>query len=91
MAVSAFVEGILDGIDTLVAWSTKALKQNNESYCDLQTADSETVFVAHDGSLGSMIKQDGSKALVGREEFDFILNGFMYINISKKMTNICNC
>jgi len=51
-------------------WFGSALKQTNSSYCDLETADSSTVLVAHDGSLLSILKISGIKFLVGREEFN---------------------
>jgi len=50
-------------------------KQTTASYCELQTADSSTVLVAHDGSLLSVIQIDGVKGLVGREEFEQIQTG----------------
>jgi intracellular multiplication protein IcmB len=63
---------ILDGVDTFFAWLSTSLKQSVESYCDIETADSPTVLVAHDGSLVSVIKVEGVKALIGAEEFERI-------------------
>ncbi len=34
-----FVEPILDGIDTFLAWFSTELGQTVESFCDLETAD----------------------------------------------------
>ncbi len=51
-----FLDSFLDGIDSFLAWLSSSLKQTTESYCDLETADSPTVLVAHDGSLISVIK-----------------------------------
>lgn len=69
---------LLNGVDTFIAWLNTSLKQTTESYCDIETADSPTVLVAHDGSLLSVIKIDGVKSLVGQEEFSRILDGLRY-------------
>lgn len=65
-----WAEVILDGVDSFFAWMSTALKQTTESYCDLETADSPTVLVAHDGSLISTLNIKGVKMLVGTEEFN---------------------
>jgi intracellular multiplication protein IcmB len=65
-----WVESFLNGVDTFFAWLSTSLKQTTESYCDLETADSPTDLVDHDGSLVSMLRVKGVKALVGTEEFD---------------------
>ena len=57
------------------SWFSVSLKMTISSYCDLETADSDTVFVAHDGSLMSVIKLDGVSMLVGSDEFEHIQNG----------------
>ena len=62
-------------IDSFVSWMSTSLKQTTASYCELQTADSSTVLVAHDGSLLSILRISGVKALIGRDEFDQIQNG----------------
>lgn len=73
-----FIDGFLDSIDVLLSWiSSGILKQTNESYCDIQTADSPMVLVANDGSLISILRVDGVKALIGIEEFDYIQNGLL--------------
>lgn len=59
----------------LLSWFSTSIKQTTASYCDLQTADSATSLVAHDGSLVSVIRIDGVRTLVGRAEFEAILNG----------------
>lgn len=63
-------DSFFEGIDTFFAWLSTSLKQTTESYCDLETADSETVLVNHDGSLLTMIKVEGVTALSGPEEFE---------------------
>ena len=58
-----------------MSWMSTSLRQTTASYCDLQTADSPTTLVNHDGSLLSVIQIDGVKSLVGRDEFDQIQLG----------------
>ncbi len=65
-----WAEAILSGVDTFFAWLSTSLKQTTESYCDLETADSPTDLVDHDGTLVSVLKVKGVKALVGTEEFE---------------------
>jgi intracellular multiplication protein IcmB len=65
----------LDGIDTFLAWLSTSLKQTTEAYCDLETADSPTVLVAHDGSLISLIKISGVTQLIGNSEFERLHEG----------------
>ncbi len=71
------IDSILDGFDTFLAWFATSLKQTTASYCDLETADSPHVLVAHDGSLISLLRIRGVKALVGSEEFARIENGLL--------------
>ncbi len=73
--MASIVEGILNGVDTFLAWASTSLKQTTAAYCDMQTADSSTVLVAHDGSLISVIRLSGAKALVGEAEFNYIHQG----------------
>lgn len=68
-------ESFFEGIDTFFAWLSTSLKQTTESYVDLETADSSTVLVNHDGSLISIIKVEGVTALAGAEEFDHLVAG----------------
>lgn len=56
-------------------WIGVSLKMSTAAYCDLETADSNTVFVAHDGSLMSVIKLDGLSMLAGESEFKHIQQG----------------
>ncbi|WP_028388099.1 type IV secretion protein IcmB [Legionella fairfieldensis] len=68
-------ESFFDGIDTFFAWLSTSLKQTTESYCDLETADSPTVLVNHDGTLLSILKVEGVTALAGAEEFERLIEG----------------
>jgi intracellular multiplication protein IcmB len=70
-----FSESFFEGIDTFFAWLSTSLKQTTESYCELETADSPTVLVNHDGTLLSVIRIDGVTALVGIDEFERLLEG----------------
>ncbi len=74
----ALSNAFVNGIDTFIAWLNTALKQTTESYCQIQTADSPTVLVSHDGSLLSVLKIRGVKALIGLEEFERIQEGLQY-------------
>jgi intracellular multiplication protein IcmB len=69
------VDAILDSIDSFFAWLSVSLHQTTESYCDIETADSPTVLVAHDGSLLSIIKIDGVTQLLGTPEFKHLHEG----------------
>ncbi len=69
-----YVNEILDGIDTFLAWLSYSSKQTTSAYCDLQTADSETDLVTHEGALVSIIAIQGYTALLGKEEFNRIHN-----------------
>lgn len=68
-------DSFFESVDTFFAWLSTALKQTTESYCELETADSPTVLVMHDGSLLSIIKVEGVTALAGAEEFDRLVSG----------------
>lgn len=48
-------------------------RQSMGSYCDLQTADSNTSLVCNDGSLVSVLSLDGISYLVGKAEFEHAL------------------
>lgn len=73
--MASFIDSILDSVDSFIAWMSASLKQTVESYCDLETADSPTVLVAHDGSLISIIRIVGATALLGTPEFQRLCEG----------------
>lgn len=75
MSDRTFMDPVLDGIDSLLAWFSTELKQTTESYCDLETADDTNTLVARDGSLISVIDVAGVTRLVGPSEFDNIHRG----------------
>lgn len=70
--MASFIEPFLDSVDSFLSWLSHALKQTNASYCDLETADSPSVLVAHDGSLVSVIQVFGSSTLIGASEFEHL-------------------
>lgn len=70
-----WAESFFEGIDTFFAWLSTSLKQTTESYIDLETADSPTVLVNHDGSLLSILEIQGITALAGSEEFIRLVEG----------------
>jgi len=71
----SFMDPILEGLDSFLAWFGTELKQTVESYCDLETADDVHALVARDGSLLSVIRVYGVTKLVGSEEFNRIHEG----------------
>ena len=73
--MTKWVESFFEGVDTFFSWLSTSLKQTTESYCELETADSPTVLVNHDGSLISILKIEGVTALAGTEEFDLLVEG----------------
>lgn len=70
-----WLDSFLEAIDTFFAWLSTSLKQTTESYIDLETADSPTVLVNHDGSLISILKIEGITALAGNDEFEQLIYG----------------
>lgn len=70
-----FLASILKAFNTFWAWLSTLLKQTTLSYCEIQTADSRTTLVANDGSLVSLMRVEGVQMLVGREEFQRMLDG----------------
>ncbi len=73
--MAKWAESFFEGVDTFFAWLSTSLKQTTESYCELETADSPTVLVNHDGTLLSVLKIEGVTALAGAEEFDRLVEG----------------
>lgn len=72
---ATWTESFFEGVDTFFAWLSTSLKQTTESYIDLETADSPTVLVNHDGSLLSVLQIEGITALAGSDEFDQLVIG----------------
>ncbi|MCE3044437.1 type IV secretion protein IcmB [Legionella sp. 16cNR16C] len=70
-----WADSFFEGVDTFFAWLSTSLKQTTESYLELETADSPTVLVNHDGTLLSILKIEGVTALAGAEEFEHLVEG----------------
>lgn len=73
--MSRWAESFFEGVDTFFAWLSTSLKQTTEAYIDLETADSPTVLVNHDGSLLSVFKIEGITALAGADEYEVLVDG----------------
>lgn len=73
--MTKWADSFFEGVDTFFAWLSTSLKQTTESYCELETADSPTVLVNHDGSLLSVLKIEGVTALAGQDEFERLVEG----------------
>ena len=73
--MAKWAESFFEGVDTFFAWLSTSLKQTTESYCELETADSPTVLVNHDGSLVSVLRVEGITALLGSDEFTRLVEG----------------
>lgn len=73
--MTKWVDSFFEGVDTFFAWLSTSLKQTTESYCELETADSPTVLVNHDGSLLSIFQIEGITELAGNDEFDRLVEG----------------
>ena len=70
-----FIESFFEGVDVFFAWISYSLKQTTDTYCELETADSEDTLVYHDGTLLSVFEVDGVIDLIGTEEFSNLVEG----------------
>jgi intracellular multiplication protein IcmB len=52
-----------------------AFKQTVESFIKLETADDDTTLVSNDGSLVSYFRIDGSRNIIGEDEYKFLIHG----------------
>ncbi|NCC23296.1 MAG: type IV secretion protein IcmB, partial [Alphaproteobacteria bacterium] len=52
-----------------------ALKHTVETFVRLETADDDNVLVAKDGSLVSYLRVDGSRQVIGEEEYEYLVEG----------------
>lgn len=53
----------------------KALRQSVETFIRLETVDDETTLVSEDGSLVTYLRVDGSRQVIGDEEYQHIVEG----------------
>ncbi len=64
----------MDYLSRLIAPFQKAFRQSVSSFIQLETSDNETTLVSSDGSLISYIKIDGSRQVIGDEEYEQLVN-----------------
>ena len=60
-------------LDKLLLPFQKAFKKSISSFIQLETADNATTLVATDGSLVSYVKIDGSRQIIGEDEYKHIV------------------
>ncbi len=60
---------LIDAMDNAFLWMSSTIKKDLSDYCDLETAEDDSVLVARDGSLMSVIRIDGVKSLIGGRNF----------------------
>ena len=58
----------------LISPFQKAMRQSVSSFIQLETADNETTIVSTDGSLVSYVKVEGSRQIIGEEEYRHIVH-----------------
>lgn len=60
-------------LEKILAPFQMSLRQSIESFIRIETMDSEHTLAASDGSLVSYIKVDGSRQIIGEEEYNFLV------------------
>ena len=60
-------------VDKILAPFQKALKQSVSSFIRLETMENDTTMVSIDGSLLSYVKIEGSRQIIGDDEYDTII------------------
>lgn len=60
-------------IEKLLAPFQISLRQSIESFIRIETAENETTLAASDGSLVSYLKVDGSRQIIGEEEYNYLV------------------
>lgn len=68
----SILDPLIDAVDAVMYAFAKGVKQFAYSDIDAETVDDSITLVASDGSLFSIMRVDGVKELVGREEFEMI-------------------
>jgi len=63
----------MNTLQKILAPFQKAMRQSISSFINLETADSDTSLVSTDGSLISYVKIEGSKQIIGEEEYNNIV------------------
>lgn len=65
----------MDFLSKIIAPFQKAFRQSISSFITLETSDNETTLVGKDGSLISYVKIEGSRQIIGEEEYQSIVQG----------------
>lgn len=65
----AIADGIIESVETLLAWMGTGLKQSIADYCDIESIDDEHTITFKDGTLVTIIALLGSYRMIGAEEF----------------------
>lgn len=60
--------------EKLISPFQMALRQSVESFIRLETADDEFTLAAQDGSLVTYMKVDGSRQIIGEEEYQYLID-----------------
>lgn len=60
-------------LDKILAPFQIALRQSIESFIRIETYENDTTLAASDGSLVSYLKVDGSRQIIGEEEYNFLV------------------
>lgn len=60
-------------LDKFLAPFSRLVKQPLESFIHLETADDEVTLVAEDGSLVTFVQVDGSRQIIGTQEYERII------------------
>lgn len=61
--------------DKLLAPYQTAMKQSLETYIRIESSDDETTLVSSDGSLLTYLRVDGSRQIIGEEEYKHLIEG----------------
>lgn len=62
-------------LDKILGPFQMALKQAVETFIRLETADDATTMAASDGSLLTYVRVDGSRQVIGSEEYQYLIEG----------------
>lgn len=69
------IEQFFEAVEHGVSYVMSKLKGDINDYCDLETT-SGANLVAKDGSIGTVLRYGGYRSLLGREEFQGLVNDF---------------
>lgn len=65
---------MLQKIEAIVLSMLRLLKADAQDYCDLETIDGGRSIVAQDGSLATIVRFNGTKSVLGREQFERLIS-----------------